>query len=1387
MFFKSDQTNVSDARDAVKRQLLRSLIQQVVDDLNESSSEGIDADVAHILAEESFQPVIEELRPSVAKGIQGHLYSSLVSEVVAEMAPSEQDVEKYVESAIDGADLTAMREQVRSRTMERLSSEIIPAIVREESEGIADFKPSDEDVNPLVEDALTGFDLPDLREQVRAQLIGRLKSDVIPAMIKEQSEEVADFSPSKEDVEAMVDTALAGFELSDVRDELRNRINKRVKTSIIPEMVQEQSDEIAAFTPSEEDVEMMVENALAGFDLPEVRDELRDRINKRVKTSIIPEMVQQQSDEIADFTPSEEDIEELVGQAVGGFDLNALKDLVRTQLHLRVTSDIIPAVVKEEADAMDASDMSEHAQRVQDAVTSIQADEMIGRLRAMTGDAMNARLQGEMDQEVSAIRETLDRIKEEFVSERMEQYLFSADWAAAIQEMEADITSRVVSAVEEAVANDSVFGERVSEAVEARVEEDNELRERLKATAITRLVSMMSDHIVADLPGNEAMTNEVVTSVTEHEEVMNGLIDRVAERIHEHLASESVAVLSNAERSADAAFLHVDTDHDHLTGAVDALEKQLVKDISGRAVARLGDAQAVQAKAMAWIPDDHALVTAAVEQILQHVTGEVRKRALKEASDTDTVVGNVLPSFTAETEEVRAAVRETRNRLVERIVTLTLHDMEDAKQVAAEANKRVANENERILDAVAKTLGLLTDRVAEGSIERLAAAEEVAPEAASRVPVDNEVFQRAIKATMSLLIDDIVIEVGSRMRSAEKVSTDARKRMADEPAEVRQAAGVLENMLLQQVAEMTKERLYDVQHASEKASTFLRATKEIDAIEEAMRIKLFKGMADQVVSSIENPEKSGAEAFWHIDQQHEHILDAMSELRNQLLFSIAKGTMDSIADTDKAAEESRALIPATSRQMTDAAAKLQEKLTAEVAREAVNLMRDTESVVEQAGAKLSDHQEALDGMRRIIERHLMEHLLASALTDIGSNVNGMDESAERTFFRSAVRDIQMSRTASETEAQTETREAGIELAVTPEAPVPVNGRDEHIEEVSSEGTDISEDSTDAEAFIESDEELEDAATKPNEEWTSIDELSESTSDAPAGRSWRVNEFRPDDRQAIPGAVSTNGVRTRMPKFPKPKSSRSALYVFGVVRTDNASAEDFEGISGISDDTSVRLLSCGALTALVSATPDPKFSPDAIKTSMADSDWLKEQVRRHADVLAEAQSVQTIIPLRFGCVMPNPSKVKKFIDAREESLMDALTRLHNRSEFSVRVHFEDVSTDDELSGVPSGVADFLRKAASDVEHAPNADGIADRIHSHLSRFSGEAMRNPVLDSDMILNATYLITMASEEEFRAEVRKLSSEFHALGIQIEVSGPWPPYHFVDIDFGGDMAAEL
>jgi hypothetical protein len=46
--------------------------------------------------------------------------------------------------------------------------------------------------------------------------------------------------------------------------------------------------------------------------------------------------------------------------------------------------------------------------------------------------------------------------------------------------------------------------------------------------------------------------------------------------------------------------------------------------------------------------------------------------------------------------------------------------------------------------------------------------------------------------------------------------------------------------------------------------------------------------------------------------------------------------------------------------------------------------------------------------------------------------------------------------------------------------------------------------------------------------------------------------------------------------------------------------------------------------------------------------------------------------------------------------------------------------------------------------------------------------------MILNAAYLVPEARTEEFQSLVRTLSRRHAPEGLALELTGPWPAYHF-------------
>jgi hypothetical protein len=206
----------------------------------------------------------------------------------------------------------------------------------------------------------------------------------------------------------------------------------------------------------------------------------------------------------------------------------------------------------------------------------------------------------------------------------------------------------------------------------------------------------------------------------------------------------------------------------------------------------------------------------------------------------------------------------------------------------------------------------------------------------------------------------------------------------------------------------------------------------------------------------------------------------------------------------------------------------------------------------------------------------------------------------------------------------------------------------------------------------------------------------------------------------------------------------------------------------------------------------------IRKSMRDNNWLKIQVRQHAGVLAEAKGMMTIIPLRFGTVFNFEAGIQRFVESQRTNMLETLARLQDKSEFGIRVvcdldllgHAQmngDHSVRTSLDQMSNGVADMIRGQMNDSNLNSTEMLIANftaRIHGGLNEIAAEAVSKdlnsvPAPDGSVVLmNATYLVPVVGEKNFKARITSLAREMQSAGVTIEVSGPWPPYHFVDVD---------
>ena len=76
-----------------------------------------------------------------------------------------------------------------------------------------------------------------------------------------------------------------------------------------------------------------------------------------------------------------------------------------------------------------------------------------------------------------------------------------------------------------------------------------------------------------------------------------------------------------------------------------------------------------------------------------------------------------------------------------------------------------------------------------------------------------------------------------------------------------------------------------------------------------------------------------------------------------------------------------------------------------------------------------------------------------------------------------------------------------------------------------------------------------------------------------------------------------------------------------------------------------------------------------------------------------------------------------------------------------------------------------------------------VHERLASLAAEARANPPQRPElsgrrerMLLNGAYLVAAEREQAFADAVKNLGAELVGDGVELELTGPWPPYNFTE-----------
>jgi hypothetical protein len=203
----------------------------------------------------------------------------------------------------------------------------------------------------------------------------------------------------------------------------------------------------------------------------------------------------------------------------------------------------------------------------------------------------------------------------------------------------------------------------------------------------------------------------------------------------------------------------------------------------------------------------------------------------------------------------------------------------------------------------------------------------------------------------------------------------------------------------------------------------------------------------------------------------------------------------------------------------------------------------------------------------------------------------------------------------------------------------------------------------------------------------------------------------------------------------------ALRLYGITPVDDHGAE--------APPSGIRTIGFRDLAAVVSEAP--YAAPPADDATVVS----------HHEVVETLFANRSLLPVPPGVTFRAPQALQRWMELHYVALSDALAYVDDRAGARVHVihHGGTRGTADGGAELASAAAECMRAVR---RHA--VAGLPLRIEAR---------------GDVVLSSAFLVERELWNDFTAATRRIASE-HS-GFRIELTGPWPPYDFVRIEFGG------
>lgn len=259
-----------------------------------------------------------------------------------------------------------------------------------------------------------------------------------------------------------------------------------------------------------------------------------------------------------------------------------------------------------------------------------------------------------------------------------------------------------------------------------------------------------------------------------------------------------------------------------------------------------------------------------------------------------------------------------------------------------------------------------------------------------------------------------------------------------------------------------------------------------------------------------------------------------------------------------------------------------------------------------------------------------------------------------------------------------------------------------------------------------------------------------------------------------------------------------IYLYGLVPTEETKQISFPALEGMDKNNPIYTLCFDDITAFVCDLPSVEYSEEMLKEKIEqDMKWLQDKAMHHHETLLFLQKHYTLLPMKFCTVYKSKDSCQKRIVDNKEKTLSSLQLLKKSEEWNIKVyahtnHFKSYlltysetiqKKKEEINTLPPGRQFFERKKIErliEEETEKEQLSLCDHLHSEISPYAAyHTIKNnwsQKITGDsysMCWNSIYLLSKSNVESFLKAISNKQALYKNMGLNIEVTGPWPAYH--------------